>query len=185
MSASIEIPFAVGAQVWSAELRHETKWEPCPDCLGTKVMHVRLGNGDEHTIECATCRRGYEGSQGIVSVSRYTAEPRKVTLRRLVNVTPEVEYTDAFEGANCYTLLPASRLFANREECEALCEEMRAKAEIEAENRHIANLSSKRKDTSWSVHYWRRKVSDLKKDLAAAEKRLNAIAALRAAEEPQ
>lgn len=59
--------FKIGDVVYGAKSYKINKQIQCPDCLGKKVWEVRLPSGEEFTIPCSTCERGFEGCWGTVT----------------------------------------------------------------------------------------------------------------------
>lgn len=164
----IQIPFAINQEVWHAQSSQHPQYITCPDCLGEKVLTVLQGNGAQFTIECATCRVGYEPSRGTIQTRAYQVLPMPFKCARVELNGNKFCYYDPYNsGTFC------DRLFATKLECEKKCQELNEEYAKEEDRRLISNLESKRRDMAWSVSYWQRKVKDLEKDLNAARARLS------------
>ena len=51
--------FKIGDKVYAASSYHKEVQLQCPDCLGKKVWAVATPAGENFTIPCGTCTRGY------------------------------------------------------------------------------------------------------------------------------
>ena len=67
-------------RVWGASAYKKDKQVPCPDCLGKRSWEVRLPNGEEFTIPCSTCKRGFEGSWGTITEWIQSAKVEQYTI---------------------------------------------------------------------------------------------------------
>ena len=59
--------FKVGDVVWGAKSYKKDKRIQCPDCKGKLVWCVTLPNGEQFTVPCSTCERGFDGCQGTIT----------------------------------------------------------------------------------------------------------------------
>jgi hypothetical protein len=174
--ASFPIPFAIGQQVWHATRNTREHYETCPDCVGTRVLTIILGNGEEFEIPCSACSYGYEPATGKVKRTVCEWMPIPFTCRR-VNISGDtIYYSEAGPEANCYTSAYAENLFADRAECEARCK-VQQEQQVEEEAKHAGDhLLSKRKKLASSIDYWRSRKRDLERDLAWVNERLKTCA---------
>lgn len=171
MNASLQIPFALGEPVWWVGHAHQETMIVCPECAGTKVLTVVQGNGDQIEVPCACCGDIIRGSSGRIKQVVYKHVPQLYTPRRVTGFYDGgVQYTDAPDDATCYGTINSKDMFATETECAMECGRRNIEREIEQEQQLIRNLSSKRKDMAWSVHYWDRKVKDLERDLEVARR---------------
>ena len=170
--ASIPIPFALNVQVWWTGYGERETWIECPECCGTKKVTMTLGNGEQYALDCQACSLGYDPPQGVIKKRERGHKPTPYTPRRVVEVSSKrTTYSEASPEATCFNVVSSDDLYASKEECQAACAEKDRGFYTEEEQR-IRNLLVKaRREMAWSVHYWRRKVSELRADLAAAEKR--------------
>jgi hypothetical protein len=166
---SIEIPFNIGDRVWWTGRGHHEEFVTCPECLGQKFLTVTQGNGQSFTINCACCSLGYEPPSGVIKRNFYHFEPTEFVCKTIQF------YSDDFRYENEYgeTTDTKEHLFATKEECQAKCNELNKYHSEDEERRVLANITSKRREVAWSVHYWARKIADLKKELEIAQDRLN------------
>lgn len=173
---TLSIPFAIGETVWYAGAKYREEYPVCPDCAGTKFVVMRLGNGDEHSIECGCCGGGtYDGARGYMKRTLCVYEPTEIKLARVTGFDKgNVEYTDAPEESSCYQTYNSSAMFRDKAECQAACDVLREKAQAEKDAQDLYIRKSKRKDAAFSVSYWRSQAARLRKELDGVERRLNA-----------
>jgi len=81
--SSIEIPFAIGQQVWHVGSGYRQEWIECPECAGTKAITMIQGNGVQVSLACAACSAGYEPPRGVIQRTYYEHRPVQVMLRRV------------------------------------------------------------------------------------------------------
>lgn len=168
MSGQIEIPFAVGTEVWWCGPQYEEKYEPCPDCAGNKRVHLVLGCGDVVVLACPTCSVGYDPPRGVVKKTVCGYAPRRVKLEAVEIYHGEVRYSG---GGYCLDL---ANLFEDVNACGARCEELRAEAQAQEDRMFDARHKSRRRDATTSARYWREQVKRLEEELARARARLEA-----------
>jgi hypothetical protein len=88
--------YKVGDWVWYATYDSEEIKVPCPVCYGNKVVTVILGNGDEVTVECDYCGKGWQNAPGYVTEYQRIpkAEQHMITKRRIEDGRDgeEIEY---------------------------------------------------------------------------------------------
>lgn len=70
--------FDLDQKVYKAETSWEKRQVECPDCKGEKVWHTTTPAGEKIESPCPTCRRGFDGSLGVIFISDY--EPRATPL---------------------------------------------------------------------------------------------------------
>lgn len=175
---TLEIPFAIGETVWHAGNRYIEEYPVCPDCAGQKYVTLKLGNGDEHTLDCRCCGIGYDPPTGRMKVNRFIYEPEEITLARVTHFDKDgVGYTNAPVEASSYSTYHSSSLFRDKLQCEAVCEKMRAEKAAQEEENALARAKSRGRDMAYSVSYWRSRAAQHKKDWEDAERRLNAAKA--------
>ena len=170
---SIPIPFAVGEHLWWTGRGSYEKQITCPECVGTKVVTMILGNGDTHALQCACCTRGCGPALG--TITRHVREhtPTAFTPARVILGHSGICYSESPPEAMAYSYTEAKDLYRDRDECQAACEakvsDWRTQEQID-----IKNMSSRaKKDLTWSVHYWSRMVKDREREAEAARRQLN------------
>lgn len=166
---SIEIPFNIGDHVWWIGHGYHEEFVTCPECLGQKMLTVVRGNGESFTIHCACCSMGYDPPTGVIKKTFYHFEPTEFVCKTVQFYSDDFRY----ENEVGETSDTKGHLFATKEECQKACDALNEYHSKNEERRMLANISSKRRDVAWSVHYWASKVSDLKKELEIAQDRLN------------
>jgi hypothetical protein len=170
MTASLPIPFAIGEIVWCCGNGRIEELATCPECAGTRALTLIQGNGEQVSIACACCSRGYGSPSGYVNRVRHEHRPERFTCARVDVSGDEIRYRD---DALACTSREASRLFRSLEECQAACDRENVERAEHDEKMALANLASTRRDMAFSVHYWGRKVRDLERDLERARARLS------------
>jgi hypothetical protein len=170
---SVPIPFALAEVVWHAGYGQHSEWSTCPECCGSKTITLTQGNGDQVSLDCACCSRGFNPPTGTIE--------RRVSNRRPVPFIcawvevrgEEIRYMENTTGSG--TIVDSKDLFRDQNACQQRCDELNKLFEEEQERLILATISHKRKDMAWSAHYWGRKVKDLERELELAKKRLGLI----------
>ena len=93
--------FAIGDQVWWARFQSQERWEPCPDCCGSKVLTVSMGDGSQHVIACSLCAVAYDPPRGVIRVDTTAPDVLLVTLDGRCESPGHVEYR-----YGCYIMKP-------------------------------------------------------------------------------
>jgi hypothetical protein len=170
---TLEIPFALGEEVWTPSYDHAETWIECPECAGTKALMLIKGNGEQQSLDCNYCQSGYDPPRGRVTRTDYRSVPQRFICRRVVGFDgTDINYSESNPEATCYTYRSSKDLFRNELDCAERCDVLNVECALNDKKRAIANLESKRGKLAHSSHYWSRKVADLKRDLIAAEARL-------------
>lgn len=173
MNASISIPFPLGVSLWWTSGPHRDQWVECPECCGTKVIEVVLGNGERYSLDCRCCQSGYDDPRGAIKCTVFEYRPVPFLPLSIQMHGSEVSYSESPPDSNCYSSVSTTNLFATKEECQAKCEQMNAEhAKAEAES-IVYRRGRARKDLAWSAHYWGSQVRQLEKDLTTARARLS------------
>ena len=165
MGNSIEIPFAVGEQVyWIGYFGREEARE-CPECCGTKFLTMIQGNGVQVRIDCACCSRGFDGPIGVVKVQVLEHKPTPVTLGEVRVDGKKFSYGINDRGGS----VDSDVLFRLEADCLACCEKKNSENAKYREEQAISHLKSKRREMAWSVHYWQGQVRRFRDDLKRVE----------------
>lgn len=174
---SIEIPFALGVEVWYARPHSFNEYAPCEECLGSKVCTMVLGNGEQYEMECRGCwPGGCEVSTGRKTTRRVERYPSKYTPKCVTEITEkETSYTNAGEGATSYQIVRSTELFSTEEECAAFCVIDNAKTRAEEDRRNTYCLQENKKQHSWSVHYWRSQRANYVRQIELIDLRMKQI----------
>jgi len=170
--AEIKIPFELGSTLWWTGSGYREEWIECSECVGSKAITMIQGNGTEVSIACACCSHGMERPSGSVKRIFYEHSPMLFVPKRVRVDGGEIMYSSASPGANAYSSIDATALFASKEECEARCKELNLERTKYEEERAVANLAPKRRDMAWSAHYWGRQVKRLEEELITCRARL-------------
>ena len=181
MNNTIELPFAIGEQVWWVGHGHDTETIVCPECAGTKVIEMTKGNGERVSLDCGLCGPGYDPPRGVITRNVYNYTPTPFTPRRWDKSCGEFTFSESEPGSSCYSFSYAKDLFRDRNECQKRCDELKKELTENQERRMLANISSKRKSLAFSASYWSQQVARYRKELAAAEARLSRCKSVKAA----
>jgi hypothetical protein len=172
--ATLPIPFALGEPIWWIGSGHREEWITCPECAGTKVITMLLGNGESYELDCEGCRLPYEPSIGHVVRHIYEHAPEAFTPNRVDISGEEIRYSAAPPSATCWSSAYAKDLFISREECQARCDVLNAEKTKAGMDALVAQLKGNRRKLAWSVHYWRGQIHGLEKQLSMVRARLRA-----------
>ena len=187
MSASIAIPFPIGATVWHAEINREAELVTCPSCAGTLKHSVTLGNGETHVVWCSDCSASHAFDYEYATsdhlhpgkVKRYTvrAEVRQVVLGSVDIRGDEVTYYESPRPSGL--CLYSGTLFATEQEAmHHSATVLTPKAAKEEEERFVLSFGVRftRKNTvekaASSARWWRERRKKAESDLAAINARL-------------
>lgn len=176
----IDIPYAIGSEVWFVGPAWDTEYIQCPECLGTKASIVILANGETYSLDCAACAVGYDPPRGVIKRTVCGYKPRKVTLMSVDIRDGLVDYYRTSEG-----LAKEDQIFETEQDCIARAGELSAQHQAEQDEMAINHLKSKKRSLAFSVHYWRGVVSRLRKELESAEKRIHVCKEREAKKEAQ
>jgi hypothetical protein len=174
VSASMEIPFAIGEQLWSTGYGVREELIVCRECAGTRVIEMIKGNGERVSLDCGVCMHCYDPPHpGYEKIMNYEFKPARFVPKRIGMSGEEFIYSESPPSANCYSSAYAKDLFRSFDDCERRCNELNEERARDDEQRRIANLSSKRKSLAFSASYWSQKAKTLREELAVAEARLS------------
>jgi hypothetical protein len=137
IDASIPIPkFKIGDTIWWGYTDRAAEKYQCPDCLGTKVWHVRSPAGYENETQCPRCNGA--GMLGLESVTGYT---RKLTIGSIRIDTGKIgsastydypiEYMCVESGIGSCSIYRENLCFATEAEAQAKADEVAAKMRAE------------------------------------------------------
>lgn len=168
----IELPFAIGEQVWSVGSGHDEVRVTCPECDGTKAIEMVKGNGERVTLDCGLCAPGYERPRGWITQHVYNCKPTPFTPRQWDKSCGEFTFSESNPDATCFSYAYAKDLFRDRDECQRRCDELNMEYTENQERMTLANISSKRESLAFSATYWAHEVARKRKELALAEARL-------------
>lgn len=176
-TSSIEIPFALGVQVWHAAPISTEEVELCPECLGTKKIRIVQPNGDEFEQGCAACYIEYGMPCGQRRIHRCKFYPREYTPTGVERIDDQdgVTYKNWPSGTGGGSLVCSRRLRATKEACEVLCAEMTAASRVEEDKRHEVCLRISKEKYAWSLNYWRSQRADHVRQIELIDMRMKQI----------
>lgn len=175
MTATLEIPFAIGQKLWAIGNGHQSEWITCPECEGTEVLTLVKGNGEIIELQCNFCAPGMESPRGVVMQRTYDCQPLAFVPKRVEMCGSEFRYSESDPDATAYQSFAASDLFDDRQACAAACVKRNAEYQANAERQELANLKSKRKDLEHSSHYWTTKLRQLERDVEITRRFITVI----------
>ncbi len=155
---------SIGDYIYAPRVESTERWEECPDCAGHCYLTVILGSGEQVTIPCETCTRGFNKATG--RVQAYDLGPAAVRLRidGMEIMRHRTTYRCDFHGtetAHVTTGIPAEDAFDTEAEALAIAEE-RAAAEAE---RQRTTKREPHRSWAWHVTYHRRLIKQAKAEL--------------------
>lgn len=162
--------YNIGDELWRATFDSDVAYVVCPDCGGTRFMTVRLFDGTEHTIDCRTCERGFDGSQGRLQV--YDRTP---CAKRLVVTSIEVE-----DRGTRYNYAEEYDLFFDEADALARAQVMCDDLE-KAERDSIQHKEKNTKSWAWNATYHRQGIRQAQRSLEYHTSKLD-VAKVRAKE---
>lgn len=151
---------------------HTDVWVQCPECLGTRTMRVILATGDEHTIDCACCERGYEGSPGKILTWQAQANVEAVVIAGVESHMDGETLKVRYHYSPNY-IVDACNVFATHDEAMVRAEELSAAHNAEQAKR----VRCKEKDTrkwAWNVSYHRKEIREAHRKIEYHTAKLNA-----------
>jgi len=175
VSATLDIPYAVGDSVWWAHVKWDDTREPCPTCFGDKCVTLILGNGEQVSIECTTCEDGWHDACGWV-----TKPGREAVVERVTLMSVQVYGGDVIYITLGTLSVGAEELFADEDAARTYAARLAEKQQRDEEERMAQVIASKRKKASWTAGYCRSQITRLEKELAVARGRLAVAKAPRA-----
>ena len=151
--------FNIGDTVWLATFQTEEKNLTCPDCAGNGCLTIIMGDGDQHSIQCDTCKRGFEAPTGKVSYYEKTARSRVCLVTGVrqesggfrYDLAPSYWADDTTVFASEDEAVQAAALMATIDNAEEIAKKTR---------KHEQNRS-----WAWNAHYHRRQLKEAQRQL--------------------
>lgn len=176
--ATITTKYEVGQKVWAADWQSCKVYDPCPDCLGSKVWQVTTAGGEEFEIMCQTCRAAY-ASTGKIQFYRRIPTPYEGTIGSIEVHTAgdydgdHVKYMLEETGVGSGQVWPEEKLCLTIEEAERI-----ARAEVEElEAQEAADREQRAKNNRKDIFYVRPRAQRLRDELEKVIRLLHAEAA--------
>jgi hypothetical protein len=168
---NIEPKYKVGDVVWIGRFDpYETQQIVCPDCGGTKHIHIALWNGEEFNIECKGCALGYAPPRGFIEVYTQRAYAEKDKITGLEVSSKEIRYH--FEHWDRHYVYESEYVFDNEEEAQKCAEKRAAIYEKEDLARNLAKTKDHR-SWAWHVHYHRKNIKEAQRQIDRSTEALN------------
>jgi hypothetical protein len=151
--------YNVGDKAWLARDERKAVEIPCPVCFGKLRVILTLGNGDEVSLNCNACERGYYGPQGTITEYEYTAGAIQVTIDGVdIEQSPRGEKREyrwgstGGEYASSWHNAHEGELFATKEEALEECKKLVSQREAD-QLREIAVKCKPGRSYSWNAGY--------------------------------
>ncbi len=144
--------------VYVATYGMQQKQIKCPHCLGTKYCTVIIATGEEFTVDCGSCSRGYDGSVGTITDYDYTPEVKHVQVSRI-----EVRREGNEYYSDCY-VYDHSKVFLTREDAEKEAVILTEKHRKEQADK-IQRKEKDAKSWAWNASYHKKNIEKAKKDI--------------------
>lgn len=158
----------LGDWVYVATYGMKQKQITCPHCLGTAFCTVIIATGEQFTVDCGSCSRGYEGSIGTITDYDYTPEVKYVEINRIEMSINGNEYYSG-EG---YTY-DKSKVFLSKDEAKVEAQALTLKYADEQAHK----IATKHKDTrswAWNASYHKKCIEKAKREIAYHSAKLDA-----------
>lgn len=168
--------FRIGEDVWVSLWEAIEDRVVCPDCGGTGRLRVILHDEQEVSIECDTCRRGYEPPRGTLTV--YTRKPMAIPTA-IVGV--EIADGKIVWRTSASYHVEDDRVFANEASALNRAKEIAAEAD-RAERDRIASKEKPTHSWAWNASYHRREIKEAQRRIEYHTRKLN-VASLKARED--
>lgn len=163
---NIKLPFALGSTAWVAHNYGAHREVVCPECVGSGRVRVVTAAG-EHVVQCEMCS-GFGEARGFITEHVIDVRPKEVTLVNVRYENGHFTYLGPQEPSGAQFVYYESELFASHDACLPKCEEKAVLLRCETDARMLATLRSKRRDCAFSAQYWKRKASELRKQMEFA-----------------
>jgi hypothetical protein len=165
----METQFNIGDMVWFVRAGHTPRYMICPDCCGTKVLTVIMGDGTQASIDCNCCREGLH-IRGKVKVYDWHCEVDSRVVTRIKIDGDSVSYSVS------YTVFEAwpDAVFATKEEAEAEAVKVLAQYKADEDKRinQLKDPKGRMKTWAWNVSYHQGCIKRAEKDLAYHQAKL-------------
>lgn len=159
--------YQIGDEVYVPRFRNVEKSIPCPDCCGTKALTVIMGDGEQLSINCAWCAKGYDPPRGYLIVYDWAAYTERSYIEG-------VERSDGtYEYRGCGWSEKEDQIALTKEAAQVIaCK--RAEAHNEAEqHRYLACKEQTSRSWAWNASYHRNKIKQAQKDIEYHTAKLN------------
>ena len=159
--------FKIGDVIWVPDCGNKQKQVTCPICFGKLRVTLILGNGENVSLPCDYCGKGYEGPRGYVEEHDYVVEatPHTVTGKRST-MTKDGEAVEYHVGSDtCYRIFKPEDCFATREEAQKAAIAKKAQLDREQNERSEYLKHDQRKSYSWNAGYHLRAVKKAQQDI--------------------
>lgn len=153
--------------VYVATYGMKQKQITCPHCLGTKFCTVIMATGEQFTVGCGSCERGYEGSTGTITDYDYTPEVKRVRITRI-----EMKHGGNEYYSNDGYFYDQKKVFLEKSEAEVEAERLA----IEHAEQQADKIKRKEKDTrswSWNASYHKKCIERATRDIEYHTAKLN------------
>lgn len=161
--------FNIGQEVYWARIEGKEKAIECLECRGKRFLTVILGDGEQVTIECAGCARGYDLPTGFMRLHVYAPSVTLTTINRVEIAAEELaEY-----GVNGSYRVKEDCLFLDKAEAETKARQLSDEL-TRSEEEAIHRKKKPTRTWAWNVHYHRAEIRRAKESIEYNERKLAA-----------
>jgi hypothetical protein len=168
--------YNVGETVWWASCGTKHVKKECPVCYGKRRVVLVLGNGDECSIECNFCGKGYEGPRGYIEEYEWIADVKQIVIE-----TKKIQETPggfrSIEYGNHQHYIRTGELFETREEAETRVAQLITEHERQEEERLATRKEYDKNSYGWHVGYHKKQAAKARKDFEYHEAKAVAMKA--------
>ncbi len=168
MSATLELPFQIGAAMWLPVTTGKRVEIVCPVCAGHRAITVTLGDSEQVRVTCEACALGCDGPRGYVAEHRYEPGATKVTILAVESMRDGKWRVSTDDGTSHdfdqLRTTESDALAVSAERCAECWERV---MESHCRKREVGNVG-------WTVRYHRQQIAELKKKMAWHEAKVQA-----------
>ena len=152
--------FQIGETVLVASYANVQKWAECPECNGDKFVTVKAGSNPPVDIDCETCKRNRDWTDGFsAGVVPYNESEGKVTETQIKGI--DVDGTDIEYRTTDHHIYKEEQLFNYGDRDGATREAFRLAAEATAQEGERIKQKVKPNNTwAWNAQYHRGEIKE-------------------------
>lgn len=151
--------FNIGDTVYSASCRWGVTYITCPDCGGEGRLRVIFHDGEEVSIGCQNCARGYEPPTGRMQIYDYIPE----AIERIITGMEISDSKSTSYKAENY-ILEEENLFQTQADAMGKAKELQAELEKQQQEK-INNKEKPTRTWAWNASYHRREIKRQEKSI--------------------
>ena len=158
----VDTPFEFGKTYWLPVTSPTPVTMPCQACYGNRAVTVILGNGEQVSVACEACGKGFSGPMGTEQSFTYEPSAKPFTVSEVTWMSGSEWTLKSQEGH----LASFDRLVTTPGEALELSK-VRIQECVEANmKRSAANSRHSIENSAWSVRYHEKCIKDAEKSIA-------------------